>query len=115
MSWKEDIAKMVEQNDMIERLLRLLQGQVAINSKRIEAVRVLLDGQIKNQSRSADRMADRMIEMAMVNQGKPTEAAVHRTRSDNAFSSQDAWAVGSEQNPDDVWPPAGCDSMELRG
>lgn len=61
------------------------------------------------------KLLDRVIEMAMVNQGKPTEAAVHRTKSDNAFSSQDAWSVVSEQNPDDVWPPPGCDTMELRG
>ena len=59
MSWKDDIVTMVEQNSRIAKLLQVLQGQTAINSKRIEAMRVLLDGQIKNQSRAADRMADR--------------------------------------------------------
>lgn len=79
--------------------------QVQESAKRID---VKLDNQVH-------KLLDRVIEMAMVNQGKPVAATTHRTRSDNSFSNQDSWSVVSEQNPDDVWPPPGCDSMELKG
>jgi len=78
--------------------------QVQESSKRIDTK---LDNQVQ-------KLLDRVVEMAMVNQDKPVEAAAHRTRSDNSFSNPDAWAVGSEQ-ADDKWPPEGCDTMELRG
>ncbi len=61
------------------------------------------------------KLLDRVIEMAMVNQGKPVEATAHRSKSDNTFSNEDSWSIVSGENPDDVWPPAGCDSMELWG
>lgn len=110
MGWKDDIGRLVEQNDTIERLLRVLQGQVVINTKRIEAMRVLLDGHIKNQSRSADRMADRMIEMAMVRQGAPEMAASHRrTLDEKSVEGADLW----QDNPETQWPPPGCDAVNV--
>jgi len=110
MGWKDDITTMVEQNDKITRLLMVLQGQVVINSKRIEAMRVLMDDQIKNQSRSADRMADRIIEMAMVNSGRSVEAASHRrTLQETPPEGTDLW----EDNPETQWPPPGCDAVQM--
>ncbi len=110
MSWKDDIVTMVEQNSRIAKLLQVLQGQTAINSKRIEAMRVLLDGQIKNQSRAADRMADRMIEMAMVNNGKADMAATHRrTLDEKDMEGADPW----QDSLDTQWPPPGCTEIKM--
>lgn len=110
MSWKDDIVKIVEQNDMLERLLRVLQGQVAINSKRIEAMRVIMDQSEKTRSRAADRMADRMIEMAMVNRGATMEAASHRrTLDEKPEGGADPW----QDNPETQWPPPGCDAVNI--
>lgn len=62
------------------------------------------------------KLLDRVIEMAMVNSGKPDMADIYQrqARKMNDFSNQDSWAVGDEQS-DDKWPPEGCDSMELKG
>ncbi len=110
MGWKDDLVTIVEQNSRIVKLLQVLQGQTVINSKRIESMRVLLDGQIKNQSRSADRMADRMIEMAMVNNGKADMAATHRrTLDEKDVEGRDLW----QDNPETQWPPAGCSALNM--
>jgi len=110
MSWKDDITKMVEQQDTIERLLRVLQGQIALNSRKIDALKVIVDNQIVTQSRAADRMADRMIEMAMVNRGATVEAASHRrTLDEKPVEGADLW----QDSPDTQWPPPGCDAVNM--
>ena len=110
MSWKNDIITLMDQQTKIIKLLQVLQGQTAINSKRIEAMRVLMDEQMRNQSRSADRMADRMIEMAMVNSGKATEAASHRrTLGEQLPEANDLW----QDSPETAWPPPGHDAIAM--
>lgn len=110
MSWKDDITKIVAHMDTLERLLRVLQGQTAINSKRIEAMRVIVDQAEKTRSRAADRMADRLVEMAMVNQGKSDMAASHRrTLNEEPPEGTDPW----QESPDTQWPPPGCDAMNM--
>lgn len=110
MSWKEDLTQIVEDNERIRKLLIVLQSQVVMGTKKIEAMRVLLDDQIKNQSRAADRMADRMIEMAMVNQGGAREAAGHRRSLDEKpTEGVDLW----QDDPNTQWPPVGCDELRM--
>ncbi len=110
MGWKDELTKVGEKLDIVVRILQVVQGQTAINSKRIEAMRVLLDQQIKNQSRAADRMADRMIEMAMVNRGATVEAASHRrTLDEKLVEGADLWQDNSETQ----WPPPGCDEVRM--
>jgi len=110
MGWKEDLTTIVDQNRVLHKMVQLLQGQTAINGKRIENLKVLLDEQVKNQSRAADRMADRMIEMAMVNTGRSVEAASHRrTLAEPQPGVSDLW----EENPSDQWPPPGCDAVQM--
>jgi cobalamin-dependent methionine synthase I len=108
MGWKEDFSK---QLDVVERLLRVLQGQTAINSKRIEAMRVIIEQSEKTRSRAADRMADRLVEMAMVNQGKAVEAASHRRSLEENPEAEaaDPW----QDSPDTQWPPPGCDAIQM--
>ncbi len=108
MGWKNNLEHISWAVQRIEKLLRVLQGQTAVNSKRIEAMRVLLDQQIKNQSRAADRMGDRLIEMAMVNQGGSREAASHRrTLDEKPVEEADLW----QDNPETQWPPPNCDAI----
>lgn len=110
MSWKNELTRVGEKIDTVVRMLQVIQGQTAINGKRIEAVRVLLDQQIKNQSRAADRMADRLIEMAMVNKDKAREAASHRrTLNEEEVEGKDLW----QDSPNTQWPPPGCDAVNI--
>lgn len=110
MGWKEDIKTTVDTVGFLEKQMRILQGQTAINSKRIEAMRVILEQSEKTRSRAADRMADRMIEMAMVNQGKAVEAASHRRSLEEEVGEKgDLW----QDSPDTQWPPPGCDEVTM--
>ena len=110
MGWKEDLQTIKQQNASIFKLLGVLNSQTALNSKRIEAMKVLLDEQIKNQSRSADRMADRMIEMAMVNRGDTKEAASHRrTLKESSSDGTDLW----QDSPETQWPPPGHTEVRM--
>lgn len=110
MSWKEQIEKIAEDVRGTAKMLRVLQGQTAINSKRIEALRVMIEQVEKTRSRSADRMADRLIEMAMVNQGGAAVAASHRrSLNEELPESTDHW----QDSPEIQWPPPGCDAMDM--
>lgn len=110
MSWKEDITTLVDQNGRIMKLLQVLQGQVAINSKRIEAMRVILDQSEKTRSRAADRMADRLIEMALVNGGMGREAAGHRrSLEETPPEGTDPW----QDSPETQWPPPGFTEVSM--
>lgn len=107
MSWKEEMS---EKLDVLAKLLRVLQGQTAINSKRIEAMRVMMEQTEKTRSRAADRMADRIIEMAMVNQGKADMATSHRRTLDETPEEEpDPW----QDSPEAQWPPPGCDAVTM--
>ena len=109
---------LAETNDRIDGLagtLDRLLGRHDRTQQQIDNLYELMSVVNSKLDNQVQKLLDRVIEMAMVNQGKPTEAAVHRTHSDNSFSSEDSWGVVSEQNPDDTWPPPGCDTMELRG
>jgi hypothetical protein len=109
MSWKEDITTLVDQNGRIVKLLQVLQGQVAINSKRIEAMRVIMDQSEKTRSRAADRMADRLVEMAMVNQGSSDMATSHRRSLEEVPEGADPW----QDSPETQWPPPGHTEVSM--
>ncbi len=111
MSWKDDLTKVIEQNEKMMQMMAVIQGQGVLNSKRIEALKVIIDAQVKGAGRSADRMADRMIEMAMVRQGRPVEAAAHRRSLDEAEAPEgrDLW----QDDVESQWPPPGCDAIDM--
>lgn len=109
MSWKDDLQQIIKQTDTLGHMLKVIQGQGVLNAKRIEALKVMIDSQIKGASRSADRMADRMIEMAMVRQGKPEMAATHRRVLDENPEGTDLW----QDSPETQWPPPGCDAVRM--
>lgn len=108
MSWKEDVSSKL---GTLERMVKVMAGQTALNSKRIEAMRVMIEQSDKTRSRAADRMADRMIEMAMVNQGKAVEAAAHRrSLEEGSEELGDPW----QDSPETQWPPPGCDELRTK-
>lgn len=110
MSWKEDLTKIVEQNEKLMHMMAVIQGQGVLNAKRIEALKVILDSHMKGTSRSADRMADRIVEMAMVNQGKADMATAHRrTLEETPVEGADLW----QDSPETQWPPPGCDELRM--
>ena len=109
MSWKEDITTLVEQNGRIVKMLQYLQAQVAINNKRVETMRAVMDQSEKTRSRAADRMADRLVEMAMVNQGNSREAAGHRRALEEVPEGSDPW----QDSPETQWPPPGCTEVSM--
>lgn len=110
MGWKDDLAALVEQTTRAAKLLQVLHGQIALNTRRLEEMKIVMESQIGDQSRSADRMADRMIEMAMVRQGSPEMAATHRrTLSEKRPEGVDLW----QDNPETAWPPPGHDAISM--
>lgn len=103
MSWKDDIKDTVARMD-------LLMKEIVILYQRIEKLETTLGRQVADQSRAADRMADRMIEMAMVRQGAPDMAATHRrTLDEKPVEGTDLW----QDSPEEQWPPPGCTEVRM--
>jgi len=111
MSWKDDLKRVVETLDLVTTQLKVTIGQNALNDKRMIEVKAQLDAMQKTQARAVDRMADRMIELAMVNQGDSRSAAGHRRsldENDHVEDTNDLW-----RNTGDDWPPPGCDEVRM--
>ena len=110
MSWKDDLQNLTKQMEQMTHMLTVIQGQGVLNAKRIEALKVIFDSHVKGASRSADRMADRIVEMAMVNQGKADMATAHRrTLEETPVEGADLW----QDSPETQWPPPGCDELRM--
>lgn len=106
MSWKDDL---IAQGKANENLLRVMGGQLALNAKRLTELKAVIDQSERTRSRSADRMADRLIEMAMVQGGNSPVAASHRRSLEENPVKDDDWGKPEE----DQWPPPGCDVVEM--
>jgi uncharacterized coiled-coil protein SlyX len=64
----------------------------------------------------SSKLVDRLIEMSLVTRGEGEQAGVHRAQSrieHSNFSNPQAW--GEEEEQEDVWPPPGCDAMDVTG
>jgi len=107
MSWKESLAELGTKMDMMIRHLGTLQASVMHYTKEIKA----LQEAVARGNKSADRMADRLIEMAMVNKGMGRDAAIHRRSlsDDTPSEQQDLW----QESPEEEWPPKGFDSINI--
>lgn len=107
MSWREEI---VSKLDSLVAAVRVLNARAAVNSKQIGEMKVVLEQVEKTRSRAADRMADRIVEMAMVNQGMGREAAAHRRSLDESTEKEgDPW----QDSPETQWPPPGTDEVHM--
>lgn len=98
MSWRQEITRLVGEVDMLNvRMANVSKSLVAVNAK--------LDLLTKTNQEQVTKLADRLVEMAMVQNGFSTPASVHRN------------AARMEQPPDppgegpdlweDKWPPDG--------
>lgn len=111
MSWKDDLTKLVEQNEMFGKQLQDLRERIQVTNQSIAGLKILVEKRAINQDRAADRMADRMIEMAMVKQGSPDMATAHRrTLDESSQEGADLW----QDNPETQWPPPGCDAIDMK-
>ena len=111
MSWKDDLTNLVEVVNRLEKRVKVLQAQIAVYGKQIDALRQVVGSVEKNGGQSADRMADRLIEMAMVNTGESRDAAIHRRSLGETVPPEqgDLW----QESPEDEWPPKGCDAVRM--
>lgn len=105
MKWRETLESTYARVRIIrDEVVEVKRGQIAMNAK--------LDMVCRSVQDQVTRMADRVIEMAMVNQGGRSDAVKHRhvTRLDDRVPEDtgDPWA---EQQDD--WPPKGHDSLNM--
>jgi hypothetical protein len=107
MGWKEDLKRTADGIARHDAILKGITSLLAAQSKRISE----LTHTVKTMSSAADRMADRLIEMAMVNNGAPRDASIHRRALQDEVPQEqaDLW----QDNPSTEWPPPGHDALNL--
>lgn len=115
---EEQGACLAEVNNRLDSLLHLMSDMVKMEASIENMERTIserLDRMAAAQMDSG-KLVDRLIEMSLVNRGQGDQAAIHRSQSrlDNNFSSPQSWE-GDKEDPEDVWPPPGCDAMDVRG
>lgn len=109
---------LAEVNNRLDSLLHLMSDMVKMES-RIESMEKTIGERLDRMAAAqmdSGKLVDRLIEMSLVNQGQGNQAAIHRSQSrlDNNFSNPETWE-GEKVPAEDVWPPPGCDTMELQG
>lgn len=111
MSWKDDLTSLLETTSHLEKMMKLLQTQMALQSKKLDHLQRTVEAAEKNKGQSADRMADRLIEMAMVNKGMTYDAATHRRSLGQQTPPElnDLW----QDSPETEWPPKGYDAVRM--
>lgn len=104
MGWKEQVesTSLNVASHLIE-IRHLQRQQAAMNTK--------LDLVVKLVQEQVTRMGDRLIEMAMVNNGMGRDAATHRRSlaEETVTPPQDLW----QENPENEWPPKGFDALSM--
>lgn len=87
--------------DEVSRFMVALEMQVSEGNRKIEAMSLVLD----IQGKLVDKLSDKLVEMAMVNQGMGREAASHRR----------SQTVENEPSPpeiEELWDE-GCDVITM--
>lgn len=107
------VAEVSKKQDTFLRLMVLLE-------RKIESMEEVMEEEIRGRLERMEaaqvdsgKLVDRLIEMSLVNQGQAREAAIHRTQSrlENDFSNPQSWT--DDEVKEDVWPPPGCDAMDV--
>jgi hypothetical protein len=105
------LTSIAEKVDLILRALQTTTGRLYQIEGRLSKVESLVRDLGQHESRAADRMADRLIQMSMSLGGDPRAAASHRQQArldETVPSNGDLW--GEQEND---WPPKGHETMEL--
>jgi hypothetical protein len=101
----------------LDQLLHLLKDMVALEGHIDEVEESILSRLDKLAASQVDssKLVDRLIEMSMVNRGQSQDAVVHRAqaRVESNFSDVQSWTP--DEQPEDVWPPKGCDAVDIQG
>lgn len=107
MAWKNDV---IDRLDHLQRDLTTLKTFVVAQGRLLSSLAEKVERLSSNQSRAADKMADKLIEMAMVQQGANKSASIHRRSQVDMMEEghSDPW-----QEKDNEWPPAGCDELRM--
>lgn len=93
--------------DSIIRFMNALDLAAVQTNKRLEA----LQATVESQNKLIDKLADRLIQMAMVKQGMGREAAGHRRSEQTSGTAvdDDLWTEEKEGE----WPPPGHDALTM--
>ncbi|KKN17687.1 hypothetical protein LCGC14_0963460 [marine sediment metagenome] len=104
MGWKEDLKEIGIRTQGLQTHLGMLDRRQIMMNRKIDLV-------VKSIQDQMTRMGDRLIEMAMVNNGMGRDAAIHRRslNEDPKESPSDLW----EDNSETEWPPRGCDALNM--
>ncbi len=104
MGWKEDLREVEHNTDKVFIQLGSMERRQAAMNTKIDLVVRLVQEQMT-------RMSDRLIEMAMVNNGMGRDAAIHRRSltEEAPTPPADLW----QDNPENEWPPKGHDALNL--
>lgn len=98
--------QMEEKFDLMTCHIGTLQASIMEGNRKLEALRTV----VESQSKLADKLADKLVQMAMVNQGMGREAAGHRRAATEPSSvDEDLWK--DEKHAE--WPPPGHDSITM--
>ncbi len=87
--------------DAVIHCIATLQASVMEGNRKIEAMSLVVDA----QGKLVDKLSDKLVEMAMVNQGMGREAASHRR-------SQTVVDEAPHPDSDELWD-AGCDVITM--
>jgi hypothetical protein len=109
MGWKEDLSTLVSTVSHLEKTVKYLQTYIIAQTKKMGQLTQSVETLRKERGQSIDHMADRLIEMAMVNKGMSRDAAIHRRSLGEEPLPQDPW----QDSPDAEWPPSGYDALNM--
>jgi hypothetical protein len=115
---KEQEESLVGINRRLDSLLHFMSDMVKMES-RIESMERTISERLDRMAAAqmdSGKLVDRLIEMSLVNRGQGDQAAIHRSQSrlESNFSNPQSWE-GDKESEEDVWPPRGCDAMDIVG
>ena len=108
MNWKDMLGETSKRVADVEKLLRTVMAQELANSKKLQRIEEQLQSLHREKNQSVEQMADRLIQMSMVQRGESREASVHRRTAPGASQEEPSNLWG--ELPDEAqWPPKGVE------
>ncbi len=108
MSWKEIVEELPKRIDLLEKMLDALMAHGVSQDARLKRIEARLQAIHQEKSQSVGQMADRLIEMSMVQRGESQAANVHHRTTPSTTQGEPSNLWGDL--PDEAqWPPKGID------
>lgn len=108
MNWKDMLGETLKRVEDIEKFLRTVMAQELANSKKLQRIEKQLQSLHREKNQSVEQMADRLIQMSMVQRGESREASVHR-RTAPGTSQEEPTNLWGELPDGAQWPPKGVE------